>query len=1086
MYSTAILLVFFLIISITEYNFYFSTFYRKIMFYGFITFSLLSLVCLVGIPLLKIRKLGKIISHQQAANIIGNHFTRVKDTLVNVLQLKASEISLEQAALVEASINQKSLALKSVPFTSAIDLNENRYYLKYALPPLLVFLALLFFKPNVIKESSQRLIQNGVVFEKPMPFKFEISEESLKSLQFEDFRLSIKISGKEIPNEIFLYRKTANLEFTKTTPQKLNATNFSYIFSNLQKDVKFYFEANGFRSKEYILEISEKPMITKFQIKLNYPKYLRKKNIVLKNTGDISAPFGTSVDWLFEANATEKINIRFSDALIVLEKEKLKEFNYRKTLIINELYTVKTVSSSVLKTDSVQFNINVVRDEYPQISVKEHQDSTNLDIYYYTGEISDDYGLRKLTFNYKIKNENNDGKFISKDIPFQKNTLSGFTYFWNITELDLSAGDNLTYYFKVWDNDGVNGSKFSTSKWMILKIPSLEEFENNSEQELAELTKDLKEAIEKSQELQKEMKNFKNKLLNKKEMSWEDKNKMKKLLNEQKNLQNKISKMNEKLKENIQNQSKFKEINPEIAKKQEKIQKLFDEVLDAKMKKLLEKYEKMIKELTKEKTLEQTEEIKITDEALEKELDRMLELLKKLAFDQKLQETQEKLEKLAEKQEALANNKTKQTEELQKEQEKLNEEFDKLTEELKDLEKLDEELGDKIDMEELLEEGEETSEEMDNAQENLLKGKKKKASESQKSAAQKMNEMAKKLAEMTMSMEAESMGENMQSLRQLLENLVYLSYEEERLLNEFKVTRINTPKYVALVQDQHKVSQTSELVEDSLFALAKRVLEIESFITDKIFEINRNLAASIKQLEERIVPKAVVNQQYVMTGYNDLALMLSEVLQQMQQQMAMQMEGNQSCEKPGNGKPKSGKIPSLKKMQQQLSDQIQKMGEKTKPGKDREKSGGKSGQSKEFAKMAAKQQAIREAIQKIKDAGKKDDRGKNNLGDLQKIIDEMKKNESDLVNKRLSNNLLNRQKEIMTRLLEAENSERQRDEKEERKSEQGADFINKTPPALIEYLKKRKTYLDLYKQTSPNLKPYYRNISEKYFYNSIN
>ena len=389
-------------------------------------------------------------------------------------------------------------------------------------------------------------------------------------------------------------------------------------------------------------------------------------------------------------------------------------------------------------------------------------------------------------------------------------------------------------------------------------------------------------------------------------------------------------------------------------------------------------------------------------------------------------------------------------------------------------------------MEELLEEGEETSEEMDNAQEDLLKGKKKKASESQKSAAQKMNEMAKKLSEISMSMEAESMGENMQSLRQLLENLVYLSYEEERLLNEFKVTHINTPKYVALVQDQYKVSQTSELVEDSLFALAKRVIEIESFITDKIFEINRNLAASIKQLEERIVPKAVVNQQYVMTSYNDLALMLSEILQQMQKQMAMQMEGNQSCEKPGNGKPKPGKIPSLKKMQQQLSDQMQKMGEKMKPGKEGGKSGGKSGQSKELAKMAAKQQAIREALQKIKDAGKKDDSGKNNLGDLQKIIDEMKKNESDLVNKRLSNNLLNRQKEIMTRLLKAENSERQRDEKEERKSEQGDDFINKTPPALIEYLKKRKTYLDLYKHTSPNLKPYYRNISEKYFYNSIN
>lgn len=1085
LYSTAILLVFFLVISIAEYNFYFSTSARKIIFFSFIASSLLALVYLIGVPILKIQKLGNIISHEQAANIIGNHFTNVKDKLLNILQLKSSEVSLEQAALVEASINQKSLELKPVPFTSAIDLNENRQYLKYAIPPLLIFLSLLFFKPNIIKESSQRLIQNDIVFEKPMPFSFEIFEDSLKALQFEDYRLNVKINGKEIPSEIFLYRRTENNNFVRTAPQKLNNTNYAYIFSNLQKDVKFYFEANGFRSKEYILEISEKPMITKFEVKLNYPKYLENKNIILKNTGDISAPFGTSVEWLFEANATEKITIRFSDALIELKKENFNQFNYRKVLIKNDKYIIKTISPTVLKTDSIQFSINVVRDKFPQISVKEQQDSTNLDIFYYIGEISDDYGLRKLTFNYKMENGKNEGKTISQDIHFEKNKISEFTHFWNIKTLNLSAGDKLTYYFQVWDNDGVNGSKSSRSKWMTIKIPSLDEFENKSEQELDELKKDLKKAIVKSQELQKEMKNLKEKLLNKKKMSWEDKNKMKELLSEQKKLQNKVSEMNEKLKENIQKQSEFKEINPEISKKQEQLQKLFNDVLDEEMKKLIEKYEKMIEELNKENTLEQTEEIQVTDEELEKELDRMLEILKKLEFDQKLQETQEKLEKLANKQEELANDENKTTEEKKEEQEKLNEEFNKLKEDLKELEKLDEELGDQVDMEELQEDGEETSEEMEDAIEELSKRQNKKASETQKAAAKKMKEMVKKMAAMAMSLQEESLGEDMQSLRQLLENLVSLSFEEERLLQEFKLTNINTPKYVSLIQDQHKVSEDSELVEDSLFALAKRVIEIESFITDKIFEINRNLDASINQLEARSVRKALVNQQYVMTGYNDLALMLSEVLQQMQQQMAMQMEGNQSCEKPGKGKPKSGKMTSLKKMQQQLSDQIQKMGEQMKPGEGQKKRGEQSLQSKELAKVAAKQQAIREALQKIKEGYKKESGGERSLGDLQKIIDEMKQNESDLVNKILSNELLNRQKNILTRLLEAENAERQRDEKEERKSEVATDISSKKPPALIEYLKKRKLSLDIYKQESPNLKPYYKNISEKYFKNTI-
>ena len=112
--------------------------------------------------------------------------------------------------------------------------------------------------------------------------------------------------------------------------------------------------------------------------------------------------------------------------------------------------------------------------------------------------------------------------------------------------------------------------------------------------------------------------------------------------------------------------------------------------------------------------------------------------------------------------------------------------------------------------------------------------------------------------------------------------------------------------------------------------------------------------------------------------------------------------------------------------------------------------------------------------------------GKGSLGDLQKIIDEMEQNETDIVNKNISKELLNRQQDILTRLLEAENAERQRDEKEERKSEEASEIVQETPPALKEYLKKRNSSLSLYKKMQPNLKPYYRSISEKYFKNSIN
>jgi hypothetical protein len=85
-----------------------------------------------------------------------------------------------------------------------------------------------------------------------------------------------------------------------------------------------------------------------------------------------------------------------------------------------------------------------------------------------------------------------------------------------------------------------------------------------------------------------------------------------------------------------------------------------------------------------------------------------------------------------------------------------------------------------------------------------------------------------------------------------------------------------------------------------------------------------------------------------MTFLNDLALMLSEVMNQMQQQMSSMMPGSQMCNKPGgNGGGKSGRVPmdKITKGQGELNGDMQKMGEQLKkegPGK----------MSKEFAQMA--------------------------------------------------------------------------------------------------------------------------------------
>jgi len=212
-------------------------------------------------------------------------------------------------------------------------------------------------------------------------------------------------------------------------------------------------------------------------------------------------------------------------------------------------------------------------------------------------------------------------------------------------------------------------------------------------------------------------------------------------------------------------------------------------------------------------------------------------------------------------------------------------------------------------------------------------------------------------------------------------------------------------------------------------------------------------------------------QRSAMTNLNDLALMLSEAMENMQKQMGASMPGSQMCNKPGGASPgKSGKVPSdkISEGQQQLNEDMKSLSEKLKNGK---------GSAKDFGEAAARQAALRKALQDLKQQKQEQGKGGTELDD---IINDMNKVETDLVNKRFDNDVLKRQQDIETRLLEAEKADRQREFDNKRKSEEGKDVKRAMPAALQEYLRKRETELELYRTTSPALKPYYRNLVDEY------
>lgn len=1103
-YSTGLVLLFFISVTVLEYYAHFNTAIRTILFYSFIVASGFISVKYIVIPLSKLYKLGQLISYEEAANIIGKHFTNVQDKLLNTLQLQEqstnSELQTPNSQLITASINQKIKELKPIEFTSAIDLSENKKYLKYALIPVLLIAVILFSAPSIIRDGTNRLVQHADFFEKESPFQFVITNSDLTTVTQQDFELKVNLTGDEVPDNVYV-----EINGNEYKLEKENIVNFNYLFKNVQKNTSFHLSADGFKSKEYELVALPNPVLLNFDIALGYPKYLNKKDEIVKNTGDLVVPAGTKVSWSFNTKNTDQLRINFNDTSFAVSPVSANSFNYSTRLFKDKIYSVSTANQFLKNKDSVTYIINVIPDAYPQINVEEKKDTTSTKRIYFRGEVKDDYGFNKLTFNYHFITNNDsaagtDEKKLTTNlraVAINKNlTQDQFYHYWDMNELGVSPGDQIEYYFEIWDNDGVTGSKSSRSQKMIFKAPTLKELDLNTDKNNNKIKDDLLESINQAKEVQKEISELQRKIAEKKTLSWEEKKKLEDLLDKQKKLQQNVEKIKNENQQNNEQQSEYKQPDEKILEKQKQLEELFDKVMTPELKEKYNELQKLLEKLDKNKVQEALEKMKLDNKDLMKELDRNLEVFKQLEFEQKLQKSIEKLDELAKKEEELSKKteeKNTNAEQQKEKQDELNKEFEEAKKDLKDLEKKNAELEEPKKMENTEPEQEDIKKDMEKSSEQLDKKDKKNASKSQKSAAQKMKKMSEKLSKMQQEMEEEAQSEDIDKLRGILENLLQLSFGQEALMGELSKAKTNDPQFFKINQKQKKLHDDSKMIEDSLVALSKRVPKIQAVVNREISAINMNMEKAIEEIKEAPTPsfdgknhkeEGLSRQQFAMTSINNLALMLNEALMQMQADSKPKdgPPGSGSCKKPGG----AGKKPSaagMRKMQEQLNQQIKKLKEGMEKGgnKPGDKPGkGGSGMSKELAQLAAQQEAIRKEFQKMTDQINKD--GKGGTG-MSKLAEKMEETETDLVNKMLSQETINRQEEILTRLLESEKAEKEREMDEKRQSNEAKNETFSNPNEFLEYNRLKEKETELLKTVSPSLNPFYKSKVNQYFNN---
>jgi hypothetical protein len=102
----------------------------------------------------------------------------------------------------------------------------------------------------------------------------------------------------------------------------------------------------------------------------------------------------------------------------------------------------------------------------------------------------------------------------------------------------------------------------------------------------------------------------------------------------------------------------------------------------------------------------------------------------------------------------------------------------------------------------------------------------------------------------------------------------------------------------------------------------------------------------------------------------------------------------------------------------------------------------------------------------------KDCSGKGNA--LNDLLKELEEQEEKMVNKEWGSEMIQRQKEILTRLLESEKAMEERGFSEERESEDGKIKESGNQFDFLEYKKLKEEQLELIRSFEPNFSKYYR------------
>ncbi|NCP85035.1 MAG: hypothetical protein GW823_09105 [Bacteroidetes bacterium] len=924
----------------------------------------------------------------------------------------------------------------------------NRFYLGFA--ALVVLWLIPFLYGN---HAFQRSLEFWLSFEKPNPFSYSVSPSTLLVEQGHNQIFQIQFKGKEPSKIIFEFKTEIEHDYRSFSLMKDSAVYLTE-FIQLTQTGSFRFKMDEYYSKVYPIEVQTLPRFDSLFVQITPPSYTSLAPFVQTYpSSSIEFPEGSALELRgFVNKAIQEIEVHSShnDSLFMVFKE---NFLWTSSLIAQKADTLRfslTDTYSLQNSNPYPLQLNPFADNPPSVlllqpaHITSISTETSIELLY---ETADDYGLSASYIEWKVKR-----LFSDKVETGRKKILTGTktglrSYVWDFSAIDLQPQEEITYWIKVWDNDGVNGPKSAKSLEFILRIPSLtEQFlgEQEMEESIGDTFSEIKDDMNK---MSQEYREFLEKMAENPRQSLENQRKLDNVKQQQQELDKTVEEINKKFEELKKELEVNNQLSEETQKAYEDLQKLVEEIKDNEFLKALEDLQKALNNFDQRSIQQAMQQVKFDEEKYRERIARTMELFKQIKLNADTERLQKALEDLAQKQEALANDSTSKASENAQKQDQLNKELEKLDKMTEDLaknppEKMQQSVQEFTEA--MKEKISEAQSEMKEAKEQLEQNNSGGAKPKQKSAKEKLKEAGAMASEFKEQMGQKQKSIDKQALEHILVQLLLISESEESIMYKTNDLDQKSNGFIQQARGQQVINSVFSLVADSLFRVASVNPGFSSSVLEKKNETQRNLDRSLNYLTERDRVSSVSQLRVAMGGVNELASILVSILEQ--------SDNSSDGEGGGGGMSPEQMMQQMKDLsgqQQQMNQQMQEM--------INDMQGNRLSQEgmERLEQLSKTQQKILKQLEELQKNGNFK-QGDKMMSELKRLAEEMEDSINDMRGGRTDKIVVKRQQNILSRMLQAEKAMEEREEDEKRKGEQVKESIySNPPPVTLEELKKR-------------------------------